>query len=77
MSASDVDERPMNVAQRRALRVAALGVPTLEEAERAHILRTLERAKNNRSLAACALGIDRRTLHRKLARFAQNERPTS
>jgi DNA-binding NtrC family response regulator len=61
------------------VRGAALAVPlaggrsvleqqalTLEEAERQLIIRALQEAKGNRTLAARNLGVSRRTLHRKL-----------
>jgi len=41
-------------------------VPTLADAEKAQILTALAAAGNNKSKAADALGISRRTLHRKL-----------
>lgn len=43
----------------------------LEDVERAHILAVLEAAKGNKSEAARRLGIARRTLERKLARWRQ------
>ena len=43
---------------------------SLRDAERDHILQTLERAGGNRSLAARLLGIDRGTLARKLGTLA-------
>jgi transcriptional regulator with PAS, ATPase and Fis domain len=42
---------------------------TLEEAERAVVEQALERAGGNKNKAARALGINRATLYRKLARF--------
>lgn len=42
----------------------------LEEVERRYVLRVLEAAGANKSLAARILGLDRKTLHRKLERFA-------
>ncbi len=42
---------------------------TLEEAERQLIIRALQEAQGNRTLAARKLGISRRTLHRKLHVF--------
>ena len=42
---------------------------TLAEIERRHILRILEEAGGNRVLAAEILGIDRRTLYRKLSKY--------
>ncbi|HWO19622.1 MAG TPA: sigma-54 dependent transcriptional regulator [Kofleriaceae bacterium] len=44
--------------------------PTLDELERRYISRVLSRVDENRSAAARILGIDRRTLMRKLARRA-------
>lgn len=41
----------------------------LEDVERRHILWALERLGGNKLQAAAALGIDRRTLYRKLARY--------
>lgn len=46
-------------------RAAAMGM-SLEEVERAYIRRVLELALGNKSVAARMLGIDRRTLYRKL-----------
>jgi two-component system, NtrC family, response regulator AtoC len=52
---------------------AALGqeIPpdSLEEVEKAHILKVLEDANYNKSKAAAILGIDRKTLHRKAQRY--------
>jgi len=45
------------------------GGVTLEELERGYILRVLEESDGNRSLAAERLGIDRKTLYRKLLRY--------
>lgn len=42
----------------------------LEEVERRYILRVVESAGGNRSLAAQLLGVDRKTLYRKLERYA-------
>ena len=52
-----------------ALQILPAG--TLEETEKARILAVLEQAKGNHSLAAQMLGISRRTLYRKLDRYAQ------
>jgi DNA-binding NtrC family response regulator len=43
--------------------------PTLAQVERRHVLRTLARCDGNRSETARRLGIDRRTLYRKLKRY--------
>ncbi|MBI3891266.1 MAG: sigma-54-dependent Fis family transcriptional regulator [Candidatus Wallbacteria bacterium] len=50
---------------------AAPASGTLEEQERLTILATLESFKGNVSRTAVALGIDRRTLHRKLKAYRQ------
>jgi DNA-binding protein Fis len=44
-------------------------IMTLAELERTHIEATLKLLDDNKTLAAKALGIDRRTLYRKLAAF--------
>jgi two-component system, NtrC family, response regulator HydG len=44
---------------------------TLRDVERDHVLRVLVLTENNKSEAARVLGIDRRTLHRKLQRYAE------
>jgi two-component system response regulator HydG len=41
----------------------------LEEVERRYVLRVLEATGGNKTLAARVLGLDRKTLHRKLERF--------
>ena len=43
---------------------------SLDDAERQHILRVLEAVLGNRTLAAQILGVDRKTLFRKLKRYA-------
>jgi two-component system response regulator HydG len=48
---------------------AALAGKSLDEIERAHILRVLEECSGNQSRAAEVLGIDRVTLHHKLKRY--------
>ncbi len=47
------------------------GLETLDEIEWAHIQRVLshEYVKGNKTLAAAVLGVDRRTLYRKVERF--------
>jgi DNA-binding NtrC family response regulator len=46
---------------------------TLEQRERDYIARILRLTKGNKLRAARVLGIDRRTLYRKLARYAQEQ----
>ena len=75
-------ERAMVVAQEPELREqdfalkarngAGLGmgdVRSLEDVERAHILRVLEECSGNQTHAAEVLGIDRVTLHHKLKKY--------
>jgi two-component system, NtrC family, response regulator HydG len=72
-------ERAMVVAQEPEIRESDFafkvnsvpnGAPkSLEEVEKAHILRTLENCKWNQTRAAELLGIDRVTLHHKLKRY--------
>ncbi|WP_095977761.1 sigma-54-dependent transcriptional regulator [Melittangium boletus] len=69
-----VDDLPEKIRAWRASHVVvASGDPseftTLEEVERRYILRVLEEVKGNKSLAAQVLGLDRKTLYRKLDRF--------
>ncbi len=46
---------------------------SLADAERAMIFRALERNDNNRTRAAEELGISRRTLHRKLRQYEEED----
>jgi DNA-binding NtrC family response regulator len=71
-------ERAMVVAQEPELRVQDFTLKlqesertpqTLEEAERAHILKVLEECGGNQTRAAQILDIDRVTLHNKLKRY--------
>jgi two-component system response regulator HydG len=43
---------------------------SLDEVERRHILRVIKLLDDNKSRAAELLGVDRRTLYRKLERYA-------
>jgi DNA-binding protein Fis len=51
------------------------GGKTLDEVERAHILRVLEECGQNQSRAAEKLGIDRVTLHHKLKKYGWTRTP--
>ncbi len=69
-----VDDLPEKIRAYRASHVVvASGDPseltTLEEVERRYILRVMEEVKGNKSLAAQILGLDRKTLYRKLDRI--------
>jgi two-component system response regulator HydG len=50
---------------------------TLEEVERRYILRVMEAVRGHRTAAARILGLDRKTLYRKLERYAANGTPAS
>ena len=47
------------------------GLVTLEEVERRYILRVLRAVGGSRNIAAQTLGINRKTLYRKLGRYAE------
>jgi two-component system, NtrC family, response regulator HydG len=77
-------ERAMVVAQEPELReqdfilksmVPNGGSKTLEDIEKAHILRTLEQYGWNRTRAAEALDIDRVTLHHKIKKYGWSKQP--
>ncbi len=78
-------ERAMVVAQEPELRehdfiLKSQALPSaagksLDEIERAHILRTLDDCGGNQSRAAEVLGIDRVTLHHKLKRYGWTRTP--
>jgi len=63
-SAGDTDKAPPS-------RPAAFVPTTIEEMERQHVLKTLEAVGGNKTKAAAILGIERSTLDRKLAKWAQ------
>ena len=46
---------------------------SLDEVERRHILRVLDAVRGNRSVAARTLGLDRKTLYRKLLQYRRDE----
>jgi two-component system response regulator HydG len=48
-------------------------LPPLEEVERRYILRVLEAVNGHRTRAADVLGLDRKTLYRKLERYGVRE----
>jgi two-component system response regulator AtoC len=68
-----VEDLPDRVRMKsRAAALSALDraeLLTLEEVERRHVLRVLEACKGNRTDAAKVLGLDRKTLYRKLLRW--------
>ncbi|HUS30810.1 MAG TPA: sigma-54 dependent transcriptional regulator [Kofleriaceae bacterium] len=74
-----VEDLPEKVRDRQNVRSPAHSggeVPellTLEEVERRHVLRVLEACNSNRTDAAKILGLDRKTLYRKLLRWGVSE----
>jgi DNA-binding NtrC family response regulator len=60
-------------AGKAALPEGELGdLPTLEQMERRYVRRVIDLAQGNKALAARALGLDRKTLYRKLARWEKD-----
>ncbi len=49
-------------------------LPTLEEVERRYILHVLEAVNGNKTLAATKLGLDRKTLYRKLEQYERGDK---
>ena len=70
-----VDDLPERIRSSNAPRVRANDdfgdLLPLEEIERRHITRVLEAVGENKTLAAQILGLDRKTLYRKLDRYAK------
>ncbi|MBA3541429.1 MAG: sigma-54-dependent Fis family transcriptional regulator [Deltaproteobacteria bacterium] len=70
-----VEDLPDKIRNQQTRRTAALSGPdatellTLEEVERRHVVRVLEACNGNRTDAAKILGLDRKTLYRKLLRW--------
>ena len=52
--------------------VAAHEMLTMDEVERRYVLRVLQQLNGNKTLAADLLGVDRRTLYRKMERWGQS-----
>jgi len=66
----DVDDLPPTM--RRSMSAAATAAGRrLDEIEREHIERTLRAVKGNKAEAARLLGVDRKTLYRKIAQYNQ------
>jgi DNA-binding NtrC family response regulator len=68
-----VDELPARLREAAPAQLADDGAPEdllpLDEVERRHILRVLAAVEGNKRLAARILGLDRKTLYRKLERY--------
>ena len=71
----DLPEKIRNQQKSRSAAMNGSDLPellTLEEVERRHVLRVLEACHGNRTDAAKILGLDRKTLYRKLLRWGVN-----
>ncbi len=69
------DEDLVNVIERASAEISRGepgSIPSLDEIERRHITRVLTAAHGNKTLAARILGVDRKTLHRKLSQYARS-----
>ncbi|MEZ4444610.1 MAG: sigma-54 dependent transcriptional regulator [Polyangiaceae bacterium] len=69
-----VDDLPRNIAEQPGATIAAAedpeeGFATLDEVERRHVLRVYESTRGNKSRTAKILGMNRKTLYRKLVRY--------
>lgn len=74
------DDLPEKIRAFRPEQVATNGVApvellALEEVERRYILRVLDAVHGNKSKAAQVLGLDRKTLYRRLERYAASSEP--
>jgi two-component system response regulator HydG len=69
---SDDELRNMIERSAEAPRGEPGSIPSLDEVERRHITRVLGAAHGNKTLAARILGVDRKTLHRKLSQYARS-----
>ncbi|MEO6772655.1 MAG: sigma-54 dependent transcriptional regulator [Kofleriaceae bacterium] len=74
-----VEDLPDKIRNRQAPRSTSITnnelpeLLTVEEVERRHVLRVLEACHSNRTDAAKILGLDRKTLYRKLLRWGVND----
>jgi two-component system response regulator HydG len=69
-----VDDLPERVRDYHSSQLVVAGddpelLPTMEEVERRYVLRVLDAVQGNKALAARVLGLDRKTLYRKLERY--------
>jgi two-component system response regulator AtoC len=72
----DLPDKIRNQQTRRSNSLSGNELPellTLEEVERRHVLRVLEACHGNRTDAAKILGLDRKTLYRKLLRWGVSD----
>ena len=81
LSRNDVisqDDLPTHVQEKRSSDFLAAAVArrmSISELERDYILRVLDEEAGNKSRAAARLGLDRKTLYRKLDEYAKDEPP--
>jgi two-component system response regulator HydG len=69
-----VEDLPEKIREYKSSHVIVAGedpeqLPTLDEVERRYILRVYQSVQQNKALAARVLGLDRKTLYRKLERY--------
>jgi DNA-binding NtrC family response regulator len=70
-----IDDLPEKIRDYRSSHVLVAGsgdpdeLPTLDEVEKRYILRVIETVHGNKALASRILGLDRKTLYRKLERY--------
>ena len=73
-----IDELPEKILQQHSTQLVIVTsypeeILPLEEMERRYVHRALAAASGNKTLAARVLGIDRRSLYRRLDRLAKKE----
>ncbi|MDF1662071.1 MAG: sigma-54 dependent transcriptional regulator [Planctomycetota bacterium] len=66
IAVDDLSDKVRNAGQKTSLRAESDDLVPLEVVERRYILQVLEKCGGNRSLAARILGVDRKTLRRKI-----------
>jgi DNA-binding NtrC family response regulator len=73
----ELREPDFTLKTRNGVASAADGVRSLEDMERAHILRVLDECSGNQTRTAEVLGIDRVTLHHRLKKYGWNRKDKS
>ncbi len=79
-SVIEVDDLPAQVIKRTAVDFLAAALErkmSISELEREYILRTLADESGNKTRTADRLGLDRKTLYRKLAEYAKTDKTSS
>ncbi len=74
LAVEDLPEKIRDYSSRRCSSAATIprNWSTLEEVERRYILHVLETVGGNKTLASRILGLDRKTLYRKLQQYGEN-----